>query len=68
MIIKKILKLTSKVKDKPLKDKSSAMYRMKAQSTAVGREKVKSLKIIGKKQRKINKLSPLKIEIWRKFS
>jgi len=52
MVIKKIYKLFSKDRETFLKNKTSVISRVGANSTLTGRRKVESLKKIGKNKRR----------------
>ena len=51
MVIKKIFKFIDNVKKKPLKNKPSVIIGLRSKSTLIGRQKVVSLKNIGKNKR-----------------
>jgi len=52
MVIKKIFKLINKTKQDSFQNKGSAINSVRAKSTVVGRNKVESLKKIGREKRK----------------
>ena len=51
MVIKKGLKYIGKIKNKPLKNKRLVIIGLRSKSTLIVRQKVVSLKKIGKKKR-----------------
>ena len=59
MVIKKVLKFIDKIKQQP-RNKLSVIVGVKSESTLIGRQKILSLKKIGKKKREGIKISRIK--------
>ena len=60
MIIRKILKIIYKIKKKSLENKPLVIVGVGSKSTLIGRQKVESLKKIGKEKREGKKISSVK--------
>ena len=60
MVIKKALKFIYKIKEKPLESKPLIIVGIRSKSTLIGRQKVESLKKIGKEKREGKKISSVK--------
>jgi hypothetical protein len=60
MVIKKVLKFIDKIKKNQLRSKQSVIVGVRSGSTAIGRQKILSLKKIGKEKREGVKISRVK--------
>ena len=60
MVIKKVIKFIDKIKKKQLRNKLSVIVGVKSKSTLIGRQKILSLKKIGREKREEKKISRVK--------